>query len=42
MGAFQCELCKRSLEQEDNKHFGTTWWTPDAVIREAKKISVPR
>ncbi len=37
MGAFQCELCKRGLEQEDNQHFGTTWWTPDDVIREAKE-----
>ncbi len=37
MKGFHCELCKRELEQEDNQHFGTTWWTPDDVIREAKE-----
>ena len=37
MSAYHCELCKRPLDQEDNQHFGTTWWTPDDVIREAKE-----
>ncbi len=37
MNAFQCELCKRGLDEEDNQHFGTTWWTPEDVIREAKE-----
>jgi hypothetical protein len=35
--AFHCELCKRPLDQRDDQHFGTTWWTPDDVIREAKE-----
>ncbi len=37
MKTFHCELCKRELDYEDNQHFGTTWWTPDDVIREAKE-----
>ncbi len=37
MKKFHCELCKRELDQEDNQHFGTTWWTPEDVIREAKE-----
>ncbi len=37
MTAFHCELCKRKLDHEDNQHFGTTWWTPDDVIREGKE-----
>ncbi len=37
MKTFHCELCKRELDHEDNQHFGTTWWTPDDVIRETKE-----
>lgn len=37
MSKFHCELCKRELDREDNQHFGTTWWTPEDVIREAKE-----
>ncbi len=37
MNKYHCELCKRPLDQEDNQHFGTTWWTPDDVMREAKE-----
>ncbi len=37
MSGYHCELCKQRLEQEDLQHFGTTWWTPDDVIREAKE-----